>query len=211
MKKHIKIYSILLAMMSAVLLYSCAAKNDESDAKNAAPLAEKMSMDSIAIGEQSPAVEDLGLEADELDEEQLEAFVQRAEQKLKDYSDYVAIISDKSYDTEFRKEAMKQALDLFGDTTSAAVIEYPYIDSLYVRGEKTQYRFAEVGVAEFPQRVNDKLYTGRLTFRMTRNNELPADHGHQAMIIIKKVIKTFGNETKEVWEVKIGVIRGTGS
>lgn len=205
MKQHVKIWKIGIVLGAMLLMYSCAAKD-----KNAP--AEMARMDSAAPPSLSEGSA-LGLEAEELNKEQLDVFVERAEQKLKDLGDYVAIITDKKYNEEFRKEAKRQALELFGDTAANIQLEggYPYIDSLYRSSEKIQLRFSDISVIEFPKQVNDKLYLGKLGFSMTVNNMLQADRPDHSLIIIKKVPKQFGSETREVWEVRLGMIRNTGS
>lgn len=213
MKKHIKKYFRIGAMLVAAVLflYSCAAR-DEKSAMDNAPLAEQaVKQDSIAVEQGA----ELGLEAENLDREQLEVFTQRAKQKLKDLADYIAIISDSTYEKEFRYKAREQALELFGDTAtvkqdtklvppgnaelylSALVDEYP--------GRRLTLQFTGVKLAEFPERVKEDLYLGRLSFNSSVNSSA-AKRG-EVPVIIKKVPKKFGNETHQVWEVMLGEIK----
>jgi hypothetical protein len=217
MKRYINIYGLLALLSALMLLYSCAAK-DENSSEQVTEMASAEKLDSTGSSDKTP---EESLEAEELSREQLEAFTQRAQQKLRDLVDYIAIISDSSYEKEFRDAARRQAMKLFGDTASAdvhdagsALLFQWYYDRVQ-EDRNEMHAMVEAGninTASFPVRQNLHLYTGTITFRHKRkgvkDKKQPVDNSYYtAQIIIKKIPKKFGNEVRDVWEVKLGEIK----
>ena len=147
---------------------------------------------------------------------QLRAFEVRAQQKLRDFADYLTIVADSTLDSAFRAEAQQQAAHLFVDRAqitlplgSAAPETAELQDFLDLIRTDTAREFvvskSSVSQALTPQA--DGRYTGELVFDGTPSSAPEGEQEGRAEVVLKKVSKQFGEEQEQVWEVFLGDIR----
>jgi hypothetical protein len=164
---------------------------------------------------------------DNLMEEDLHAFESRAQQKIKDYANYIEIISDKKYDSNLRKEAGSTALKLFSspeteiteslnkDEKDKSWKTNEYLNALTVSSyQKVTLQIKDLTLTKELQKQKDNTYRGQISFVQTMKGYnkkeeqiLLKTSEKKAEIILKKVKKQFGKETEEIWEVFIGNIK----
>ncbi|MFL5730640.1 MAG: hypothetical protein ACJ75J_14225 [Cytophagaceae bacterium] len=155
----------------------------------------------------------------------LQVFELRAQQKLKDYANYIEIISDKNFDAELRKEAAGSALRLFSgqdvtvhETLSGGKAKEwklsDYLSKLNASAyKKIVSQISNLVLAKPMVKQAENSYKGELSYtQITKGYD---DKGKEvfsvkaekkAEVILKKVKKQFGRETEEVWEVFLGRI-----
>lgn len=161
-----------------------------------------------------------------LTEEKLAVFDQRAIQKLKDYANYIEIISTGTYNNAFRKQAVDMALELFSDLNvmiSDSLIEINKekkinINDFFLRLLKTKFQKVTVSISDIqlsePLKKTDPAnYSGTISFKETVslfNTETKPEkvrtYQRKALIVLKKVQKDFGSKKKIIWEVMLGGI-----
>ena len=95
---------VWIGLWASLLGTGCASANRESAAD-------------VALAEAAPTEAELDdqLTADRLRPRQLRALEVRAQQKLRDFYDYLNLVGNPSLDSTFRAEAARQALLLFAD------------------------------------------------------------------------------------------------
>jgi hypothetical protein len=161
-----------------------------------------------------------------LTQENLNAFESRAEQKIRDYANYIEIVSDKKYDSNLRKEAVSSALRLFSDTENE-IKEYSgqekklklfkikeYFNTVAVSPfQKQVLEIKELKLINQLQKGTDNVYRGKVSFIQNMKGynikgELifVKNSKKNAEIVLKKVKKQFGEKIEEIWEVFIGNI-----
>jgi len=211
--KHYTLYAIyLLLICITACLWSCSAEQSESTMKEAA------------------AGNEYGMEhafnSAELTETQLPGFKIRAIEKLQDLSDYLEVISNKSYERSMRKQMMEQALALFTDKDAIVEMdEFPvdraraYTIKRFLKSTlNNEYGLVKMKLSdiEFTDgfvRSEDGNYRGIIGYTQSVAravaDEISVDEttGKSATVIVMKVEKDFGGTSEMVWEVLIEEIK----
>lgn len=155
--------------------------------------------------------------ADELSVNHLKAFEQRAIEKLQDLADYLRILSDKSYEDEFRNAALLQAQDLFVDHSQIRLYaenEPDKINSFLMNASSDSiprtYLFRNIAVKNSLQEAANILYEGSLGFQygVVENGDTVWYDAESkiAEFYLMKTSKSFGSSEKMIWEVYLGNI-----
>jgi hypothetical protein len=145
-----------------------------------------------------------------VNEPQVGTFQQRGIQKLKDFYNYLTIISNPTYDKVLRENAKNQAKQLFyGSDCSVNGKKYAdYIDSCFNLKKGVEWKAVDVMVAQSMNATTDNrdtvIYKGELSFKESKDGVIGADK--KAEIILSKGEKQFGNTKKEVWSIYICLI-----
>ena len=112
-------YFLIITILTFVLLFSCAEQSMEKSNTEVIGNAVK------ETGVIEELFSELEEEKAELNTEQLAAFEQRAIQKLEDFTDYVAIISNPQTNKALKIHSLNLSLELFKN--DSITIEYPPI------------------------------------------------------------------------------------
>ncbi|MBN1198542.1 MAG: hypothetical protein JXA23_04250 [Bacteroidales bacterium] len=142
-----------------------------------------------------------GFQADSLDEEILDAFTQKAKQKLKDYSEYMNIVTDSSSDSAFRMQALSMTHALFYRSMGP---------SEFFPGQ--QITIDSIWLIESMHLSEERIYKGIIGFRekiiqKTEQDSVPGFISlKKAEILGVKSSKEFGNDTLQIWQVYLGKI-----
>jgi hypothetical protein len=151
--------------------------------------------------------------AERLSAEELKAFESRAIQKLEDFSDYVNLLADPGLDSVFRQQAIRQALVLFVDEHTEVVMDSKresIIDVLERFNDDQQqhslYEIQDIEIKDHLQPTPDRQYAGKLSFQQHFSMENRLTVSRQAQVIVRKVLKRFGDQEEWVWEVLIADI-----
>ncbi|MFH1121985.1 MAG: hypothetical protein V1775_19360 [Bacteroidota bacterium] len=161
-----------------------------------------------------------------LTDQTLRAFELKAKQKLVDFADYLSIYYNKKLDEALKNQAGEMVTGLFASDKTVIQsffpgknnsIGYPLSDFL---GHDFMPEYNTVNVLidsiciDTPlQRSGHDLYKGTLTFYRRLEACSPSDtimiRGNKMNIeiIAKKVNKSFGSDTLQVWSVFLGNIR----
>ena len=154
-----------------------------------------------------------------VDAGRLPAFEKRAMQKVKDMFNYLEIISNKSYDTTLREEALKACQGLFIANAKAKT-------NLLTRKNQEQYevsnflkellkaKTSQLGLKlsniktekkfEFDEDLS--LYKAVLAVHVETSWETSKAIVQQDYLIevqLKKIVKKFGSKTEEIWEIAL--------
>ena len=138
-------------------------------------------------------------------EAELKVFEERAVQKLKDFNDYLDIISNKKLDKRMRQDAIKQAEALFTSPDCKIRFTYEnmsisdYINRKYKYGNGASPQIDSVTVGE-PLTFSNGSYKGTLHGRSSNGGVAPTITIQMQLI---KVQKKFGDEVKDVWDVRL--------
>ena len=201
--------NILWAVLLVTLVASgCATANRESSADE-------------ALAEATPTEVELNdqLTRDQLSDAQLSAFEIRAQQKLRDFIDYLNIVSNPTLDSAFRTEATRQAEQLFTDSGAAVGLWSGHEESekLSVRSllatlihtqESIAFTIDSLIVRQSITPEDSAQYRGSLSFRVSNTNSGKTGNAeHQADVVVRKKRKTFGEEAEVVWAVFLGDIQ----
>ena len=149
------------------------------------------------------------LTRDQLSEAQLDAFEIRAQQKLRDLIDYLAIAADSSLDSTFRQEAVQQAEALLtpppmlvreseARSTAKPLSASPLPDRL-VRIPTTAVTALAIQQPLSPE--GSGQYRGTLSFSAPAADGDEGTTQHEATMVLQKIEKRFGDEVELVWEV----------
>ena len=145
-----------------------------------------------------------------LSKAQLDAFQIRAQQKLRDFIDYLTIIANPALDSAFRHIAAQQAEQLF--TSPQAVVPAwsgspgepelvsisSFLEALIQQEGVLTFSIEQLAVDQ-PLVLNDSAqYEGELSFNVSGTADRAT---HRTGVVVKKVTKKFGQETDSVWEV----------
>ena len=167
---------------------------------------------------ETPIMQESALEAqfesEQMDELRLKAFEARAQQKLQDLADYVNMLKDPTLDSNFHQQAMHQALALFEDENAVAeedaeneMMSRNMLKNLLDENEHiSKFTIDSVQVVKPLQSAGKERYEGVLSFNcnMTTSEGITPK---EAVIVLKKVEKEFGNDRKLIWEVLLGKIQ----
>jgi hypothetical protein len=138
---------------------------------------------------------------------QMSTFQKRGIQKLKDFYNYLTIISNPTYDKRLREDAKNQAKQLFygPDCEVNGKVAMDFIDSCYNISKGIEWKALDVVILENMEAKTDITdsveYHGELSFKESANSILSKTK--KAQIIVSKSGKQFGNTKKEVWSVFI--------
>lgn len=174
-----------------------------------------------ALAEAVPTEAELDdqLTSDQLSEAQLSAFEIRAQQKLRDFVDYLNIIGNPSLDSTFRAEAARQAEQMFVSPQTVVVLRVDHeSEALSVRyllrelvrtSTADSLTIAALTVLQpLAPSSEPNQYQGRLSLRLAEAGGSNTELGdYQANVIVKKAEKSFGEEIEAVWDVFLGDLR----
>ncbi len=183
----------------------------------------------LTTEERSEKTLDYEFEKENISDLGLQAFEKRASEKIKDFVDYLELISDHSIDSIFKFQAETMLLSLFENKNTALIIK-----------NKTSKKQRKNTITGFLEMLNDEkyskpdlqvkniritrhlspqkpgLYSGLIEFSLTVS---PPKKGKSVIpggnyistgnIMVKKINKTFGNTSKQTWEVLLGDITFT--
>lgn len=164
-------------------------------------------------------------EIGKLDEVNLNAFEDRAIEKIQDFGEYIMIYTRKDYDTAFKTQAGKMIFDLFIDNNVLIDIDLStgMSEDLTLFGflellDSCEYDELTVSSQDFvldtPLHFSgDSLYKGVVSYSnkilgvTSGDSLLIHSASNRVEIIIKKVNKKFGNRSSLIWEVLLGNIK----
>ena len=195
---------VWIGLWASVLGAGCATANRE-------PAAD------VALAEAMPTEAQLDdqLTADRLRPGQLRALEVRAQQKLRDFFDYLNLIGNPALDSTFRAEAARQALLLFADPQASvrlAPAGHPprtmtarqWLDELAQADEAVTFAVSEPALTR-PLTLSDSLqYRGEVLMAVPVPNAEFVRSKAQAypvQVVVKRVAKDFGEDAMQVWEV----------
>jgi hypothetical protein len=155
--------------------------------------------------------------SDELSTVHLKAFEKRAIEKLRDFADYVDIISDQSYEEEFRKLAMSQAKGLFIEHSEIKLMDgfnsrriELFLDEVKERSINTKVLISDIAIETQLKESIGSLFEGTLTFGFsvlsTEHQEVNHLQKRKMEFFLMKTPKSFGTNQKMVWEIFLGDI-----
>ena len=201
-----------IGLGASVLGAGCASANRESAAD-------------VALAEAAPTEAQLHdqLTADRLSAGQLRALEVRAQQKLRDFFDYLNLVGDPALDSTFRAEASRQALLLFANPQARvrlAPVGHPprtmtarqWLDELTRSDEAMAFTVGEPTLSR-PLTLTDSLqYRGELSMPGTEATKSEARTSQESAqtrvrVLVKRVAKSFGEDEMQVWEV---ILEGVG-
>jgi len=223
-KEHI-IGKMIATLLLGVLMFSCAVAPSEkamefSDAMSKSAVFEELEAAEEAKAEESESFENGALlennfkmSAGELSDEQLEAFKDRARQKLSDYFDIVlALLLDTTINDSQRKDLQDAGIDLFNNKRNK-VLNFG-IDSKLAKRSTIEtfmnaiesskrlfislpFKTDSITKAEYAK----SLYHGNLYVTISVNDQ---DISLQSEYIIDKAVKVFGEDEEVIWSVYLG-------
>jgi hypothetical protein len=129
----------------------------------------------------------------------VEGFEVRAEQKVKDFYNYLSIISNPQYDIKLRQGAEKQALDIF--STAKCMVDrqdvQKLLDSCMAFTKAVTWQVSNVAVTQkLTSQDGSKEYSGTLTGIVSGKTKTIS-------VTLSKKAKQFGSEAEMVWTVTI--------
>ncbi len=176
---------------------------------------------------ESPNQLEYEFERDEVSPLGLEAFENRAIQKVKDFGDYIAIISDTSINSEFINQAKLMLLSMFKENSRIVIISNSNKDitnqiklkdfiDIVEQNHSTAYtlKFENISISNALSERDNNSYIGQVkctlkTFSQLLINQIPfpsSSYKAEIKITVKKIPKDFGSTTREIWEVLLGDI-----
>ena len=173
----------------------------------------------VALAETAPTEAQLNdqLTADQLRPDQLRALEVRAQQKLRDFFDYLNLVGDPSLASTFRAEAARQALLLFAnprDSVRLTPAGHPprtmtarqWLDELVQSDELVTFATGEPALSRPLSQEDSLQYRGELLMPGTEATESEARMSQvsapiRVRVLVKRVAKAFGEDEMQVWEV----------
>ncbi len=146
--------------------------------------------------------------------ERLDAFMERAKQKVDEFLDYMRIIQDENYDTEIKTYALEEARRLFdenaqikGETNSSVKA---FLEAV-LNGDTSFTTNHNITVEESFKPSGEAMTGYGLVSEysaiiLLKDKNSYAGNVHSFKIVLKKVNKQFGYEKKSVWEVLLSDI-----
>ncbi len=145
--------------------------------------------------------------ASSLSQQQINTFQERSIQKLKDFYNYLSIISNPKFNKRLRENSKNQAKQLFYGTDCKVdgKLATTYIDSCFSLAGGVEWKATDIIVKkDMSPDVSDTsagMYHGELSFKVVVNS---IESGTKvAQIILSKSEKMFGETKREVWSVFI--------
>jgi hypothetical protein len=137
-----------------------------------------------------------------LSPDDVQSFEARAMEKVKDFYNYLNIISNPQYDIKLRQEAEKQAIDLFSgnDCTVDKKAITKFLDSCRVLKAALSWQVSNV-TSKTELVKNGDSYTGMLTGSVTVGTS--AGSTKNISIILARKQKQFGGDMEMVWTVSL--------
>jgi len=138
---------------------------------------------------------------------QMSTFQERGIQKLKDFYNYLTIISNPSYDKRLRDNAKVQAKQLFlgGDCKVGGKSAYNFIDSCADLNKEVDWKALNINVLQDmstnTNAADTGTYHGELTYKESINSTISG--AKTAEIVLSKSEKQFGNTKRGVWTIFI--------
>jgi hypothetical protein len=189
----------------AVALSACASiSNDETSVRR------------VSIEEQKGGAIESQFTSDEPSAAHLRAFERRAMEKLKDFGDYLAIISDQSYEAEFRQKALVQARRMFIDHSNIRLsintgqkIDI-FLAELQEHPLTARVIISDIAIGDPLKETIAALYEGSLLFNFKILENESGSTGDKSQMkaefFLMKTPKLFGTTQKIVWEIFLGDI-----
>lgn len=194
-----------IGLWASVLGAGCASANRESAAD-------------VALAETRPTEAQLNdqLTADRLRPDQLRALEVRAQQKLRDFFDYLNLVGNPALDSTFRAEAARQAMELFTDpqaTMRLNPVGFPartmtarqWLDELAQSDEAVTFAVGKPTLSRPLTLADSSQYRGELLMPGIEETEGEARmsqvSAHRVRVLVKRVAKDFGEDEMQVWEV----------
>lgn len=164
-------------------------------------------------------------EIERLDEVKMNAFEERAVEKIQDFGEYIMVYTRKDYDTVFRSQAGRMIFDLFIDNNAVINIDLNKgrSENLTLTGfleqlDSCDYNELLVSSQDFVLDSplvfsEDGLYKGEVTYSnkiigiKSGDSLLIHSTTNRVEIIVKKVNKKFGNRSSLIWKVFLGNIK----
>jgi hypothetical protein len=125
---------------------------------------------------------------DKLTRKQLTAFEKRAEQKLIELFELLAIYSDTSLNTEFRQHVKESLDNMFVSNTDAETF----------LASQISLSPESVAISDSLQFVSTAQYAGLISYNYTFQQETLTG---ELPLLLEKTRKQFGDSSLEVWEV----------
>jgi len=206
--KQLALYVILLFLMACA--QDSSEKSNSEDLIREYDLIEEQSEEPNYLRQENNVRQDsllTGIEEDQLSPENIEAFEELAIQKLRDFMDYLDIISNPDYESEFRSQALSMAEALFFEgeimdsllTSNQGIINIETFLS-EVSNQKHGVltpKIKAVKVSKPFELEGDELI-GELSFDQKVNKQKVS---RTVTIILKQTTKDFGKTQKFVWSV----------
>ena len=144
--------------------------------------------------------------AEELEPESLQALEKRAVQKLRDLVDYINIYADSGLNVQFRQQARQMMSEAFVTELDLHTffIEHEFKEDTFsqvlfiLEGKKIHANLESVFVTKPFKITSESNYTGEIGYRLSNQNK---SSENQIKIVARKVHKTFGEDSLEVWEL----------
>ncbi|MCH8330179.1 MAG: hypothetical protein IH946_02185 [Bacteroidetes bacterium] len=163
----------------------------------------------IDLYSQSMISLDEQFKSDVLADEALDAFENRAMQKLEDFYNFVEIIRGSTTDSVLNRQAKRLALNLFSNSDCSIIIpekEITIID--YLESQRSE-DFGKLNTSIFNVTVSDPLtlmddvtFAGKLSFQLQGSKKGSVEQGKKSVfIMLRKVPKSFGKEEQLIWQV----------
>jgi hypothetical protein len=146
----------------------------------------------------------------------LRAFERRAMEKLKDFGDFLDIISESTYDQEFRQQAQSQARSMFIEHSKIRLNRVGdqridlFLGGLRENPMKKNMLISDISIERPLKETIGSLYEGILGFSLSmvtdgdKSTENPRKM--KADFFLMKTSKMFGTNEKVVWEIFLGDI-----
>lgn len=161
-----------------------------------------------------------------LNNQELNAYANRAMQKVKDFTNYLELITNKKYDRQVRAHSLKPALKLFSSssnfmeiasTSSRLIKKYP-INSYLRKIQKSSYQRIKISHdnmrwLEPLHRQNNGSYFGTIVCDQRfsgvyQDGREYSDFTTKAYnIVLKKENKGFGSRNLKVWQLYLGDVK----
>jgi hypothetical protein len=166
--------------------------------------------------------------SDIIPEASLRAFEETGKQKLADFADYFGLMSDKSLDTSFRKQAAKMIRELFygedlqfqltlpgNPETEMVSLNAMVMGDFLSKYQKPELILDSVRVTAPLHLDRSSGYTGKLSFRqgftgISEKDQIFINPTPKEVILhLNKHPKQFGSDVRDVWELSLGQIENS--
>jgi len=160
-----------------------------------------------------------------LNEENFDAFEERAKEKLMDFADYLSIYANKNYDEAFIDQARKMILGLFMNEKNIKVnlLATRDEDSLHLEDfltkvknfsyDSTRFNITQVRVSDTLKLIDNGIYKGGIAFSSeiygltSQKRILISTSMNKIEVIVTRSDKSFGNNKIRIWGVHFGNVQ----
>ena len=144
--------------------------------------------------------------AKELEPESLQALEKRAVQKLRDLVDYINIYADSDLSIQFRKQARQMMSEAFVSETDLQLffIDHKFKEDTILQnlltseGRQVKANVVSADIIKPFQVTPESDYKGEISYSLSNQNKISEK---QIKIVARKVSKTFGEDSLDVWEL----------